>query len=226
MWKVIALLFVATAAGAQPTQLTCGPGAATCGPAIVLGAGTGAPVIVPVGGAADVNCPATVPTAGGTNTTVNTLNAVVTCATPARTTTVQSVSFYAATGIVGAKIRCSVYTFPAGYVAGTTSVPKVATGCDTVEWSAPAANVNAFVTLATTGACPLAASTRYQIACNGDNAAGGGFFLGYNTTNCTVGGVQCNQQVNPETYTGTPLPNPWTANNQAPDAFSFYMTVQ
>lgn len=180
-------------------------------------------VIVPAAAASDANCPSTLPTKVSSSTGVNTLNAAITCATPAVATSVVSVSFFAdGTGTSGAHMKCSVYTFPGGYVAGTTSVPKVASGCDTVEWTAPNGTTSGWITLATTGACPLAASTRYQIACNQDAT----YFIGFNNTACTVGGVQCNQERTSQTYTTGALPDPWTANNQGNSTEMYYLTAQ
>jgi len=220
IWRFLVLLLAAPAWA----QLSPGPTSVGGGPAYnVNAAAVGAPVVVPAAGASDVNCPATVPTTNTQTTQQDNLNASITCATPSRTTSVLSVSFFAASGTTGSKMKCSVYTFPAGYVAATTSVPKVAAGCDTTEWVAPGATTNAWITLTTTGSCPLAASTRYMIACNQGISP---YAIGYNNTSCTVGGVQCNQQRNSQVYTTTPLPDPWTANNQGTASFGFYMTVQ
>jgi hypothetical protein len=234
---ILAVLLWAALTGPGPADLfpdcfgpaTTHPGPATrgmCSNAVTTtttaSTTTTTTLIIPAGGAADVNCPNTIPTQNSTTTSVNTLNAAITCATPAQTTTVLSISFYAATGNSGAHQKCSVYTYPPGYVAATTSVPKVAAGCDTVEWTAPSGTVNAYVTLNVTGTCTLAASTRYMIACNQDL----GFFLGQNNTSCTLSGVQCNQQRGSQTYTTTALPDPWTANNQAPVSLAYYLTVR
>jgi len=201
-----------------------GPHAATAGPAIASGPAAGAGgvvVIVPSAGAADVNCPATIPTENNQVTLVSTISTAITCPTPARATNVVSISFWAQTGTSGSHQKCSVYTFPPGYVSGTTAIPKVAPGCDTVEWTAPGPTMNAWVTLATTGACPLAASTRYQIGCNQDN----GYFMYFNGTSCSVSGAQCDQY-RTATYATAALPDPWTATNQSTGAYSWYLSVQ
>lgn len=175
---------------------------------------------VPVGGASDVNCPNTIPTKTNSQTMTSTLTASITCPTPAITTNVISISFWAdGTGSAGVHQVCSVYTYPAGYVAGTTAIPKVSDGCDTVAWTSTA-NFSGWVTLATTGACTLAPSTRYMIACNQDS----GFFIGSNNNVCTVGGVQCTQYRG-QTF-ATPFPASWTAGNQFNLAYTFYMTVR
>jgi hypothetical protein len=178
-------------------------------------------IIVPAAGAADVNCPGAVPTQNNQTTSANQLSSAITCATPARTLTVTAVSVWAVTGTAGAKMKCSVYQFPAGYVSGTTAIPKVAAGCDTVEYVFAGATTNAFVTLATTGTCTLAPSTRYLISCNQDATA---YFLGFNSAACTVGGVQCDQYT-AAPYATNPLPDPWTAQNQATGAFAIYLTA-
>jgi hypothetical protein len=220
-----AVLAVLLGTAAAQSRVGCGPASATCGPAIVgvPGGGGAVVVIVPAGGVADGNCPATIPPQNATSTMVSYLNAALTCPTPARATAVQSISFYAGgSGTTGTHQKCSVYTFPGGYVAGTTSIPKVAAGCDTVEWTAPGINVNSFVTLAVTGTCNLAASTRYFLTCNADNA----FPIGYATGSCTTGGVQCWQSHSPQDYATAALPDPWTANGQGGNVFAFYMTVK
>src|SRR5262252_2784005 len=166
----LAALLVAASAAAQtkhqhgPSMATRGPGIAGSGPGAVGGpAGGGGPLvtlIVPAAMNGDTNCPATIPSQTASTAGGPILDVGVTCPTPAVTTLVQSISFFATTGTGGAHKKCSVYTYPGGYVAGTTSIPKVAVGCDTTEWTAPSATTNAWVTLATTGSCPLAASTR------------------------------------------------------------------
>jgi len=217
IWRFLVLLLVAPAWA----QLSPGPTSVGGGPAYNVNTAAGTTTIVPAAMNTDSNCPATIPSqTGGTAGGVGVLTAGITCPTPAATTTVLSISFFATTGTSGAHQKCSVYTYPAGYVAGTTSVPKVASGCDTVEWTAPGATTNAWVTLATTGTCTLAASTRYQIGCNQDVAYGTGF----NNT-CTLGGVLCNQQKTGLTYATGALPDPWIANNQNSYTPQFYMTV-
>lgn len=221
-----ALLLVATLAAGQVTRLNCGPARVGCGPGTANAPTTTttttsttttlATVVVPSAGFSDANCPATVPGAPTATSTTNTLTAVATCATGANATgyDVQAVSVYVSSGTAGNHSKCSVYTYPAGYVAGTTFVPKVAAGCDTTEYTHPGGTPNVYVTLAVTGACHLATATRYMIACNAD----AGMLLGA-TTGCT----NCAQLVTSQAYATTPLPTPWQANNQTAAAMAFYL---
>src|SRR5215475_892686 len=109
------LLAAALAARAQ-TQAGVGPASAG-GAVVATSTTTTTTLIVPSAGAADVNCPATVPTQNNQTTIASTISTAITCPTPARTTTVASISFWAGTGAVGAHQKCSVYTFPPGYVS-------------------------------------------------------------------------------------------------------------
>jgi hypothetical protein len=175
--------------------------------------------VLPVAGLSDANCPSTIPGQNNSTSSANGLAASVTCPTGANATgyDVQSVNVYVGTSTVaGAHMKCSVYTYPGGYVAGTTPVPKVAPGCDSAEWSATI-TPNAYIPLAASGACHLAAATRYFLACNTDN---GSILMGY-TSGCT----NCEQIKSPQAYATTPLPDPWTANNQAAGAMAFYLRV-
>lgn len=179
-------------------------------------------LIVPAALASDTNCPATLPVkaaAGGGM--LNTLWTAVTCPTPAFTTTAVAVSVWADNGTVGTHIKCSVYNFAGGYISGSTSVTKVAAGCDTVEYTTPTATVSNWVALATTGSCPLAASTRYLVGCNADAA----YQIGYNNNTCTLGSVQC-QQIVTASYATNPLPTPWTAGSQGTATVLFALGVR
>src|SRR5262245_44034121 len=101
IWRFLVLLLAAPAWA----QLSPGPTSVGGGPAYnVNAAAVGAPVVVPAAGASDVNCPATVPTTNTQTTQQDNLNASITCATPSRTTSVLSVSFFAASGTTGSKM--------------------------------------------------------------------------------------------------------------------------
>src|SRR5262252_3131477 len=95
-----ALLALALELGALgQTRKDCGPAIAGCGPAAV---GSGAttttlpPLMVPGAGVADANCPGpSFPTQTGTTPRPNRIETTLTCPTPARTTSVLSISFWA-----------------------------------------------------------------------------------------------------------------------------------
>lgn len=184
-------------------------------------------LVIPAALASDANCPTAglpIPSPPGNDTTgVNTIWAAITCPTPSSGAwQVKSISFYATTaGTVGAHQTCSVYIVPAGYIAGSSSIPKLAAGCDTVEWTAPSTTINGWVTLATMGTCTLASSTRYFIACNQDAA----FPMGWTPGSCTAGTINCNQDRTGQVYT-RPLTDPWTANGQGGATMAYYMSIQ
>lgn len=215
MRRAVALvLLVVCAAGvrAQPARVRCGPSGAPCGPAVVS-TGT-VPVLIPAAGAADKNCPATVP--ARTNNTggfTSTANLAQTCATPAPAT-VTSVTVWVAFSPAGSKLKCTIY----GPAAPTADKTRVAPGCDTVVATLPA-NPGAFITLATTGSCVLAAATRYWIACTANDALFNAGSENAACTNCLVSA--------PLTGTFTdPWPTTLTGAGAANDfTLAYYLTA-
>jgi hypothetical protein len=193
--------------------LSGGPATACCGAAwMETTTGTTLPSLtVPVAGNADVNCPNTVPTQNQTTTGMQGYaNQGRTCATGTNGGgyNVQSISMYIGAATAGTHIMCSVYDS-----AGPPK-NKIAAGCDTAS-TALAANPTGYVTMPVTGACPLAASTRYWIACMSDNTS-----IAYgNTTGCTG----CWQWVS-QAY-GT-FPATLAAGGTYNNAPAYYLTVQ
>jgi hypothetical protein len=123
--------------------------------------------VLPVAGAANVNCPATIPTQNSTGGGYNgyAVIAAPTCPTGSNAGgyDVNSISAYIGTVTTAGKhLRCSLYD--------TAGPPKnhVAAGCDTVEATLAATN-NAYITMAVTGACHLAPATAYAITCAPDD---------------------------------------------------------
>jgi hypothetical protein len=175
------------------------------------------PQVLPVAGNADVNCPTTIPTQTGSLSFVNMLMASRTCATGANPNgyDVTAFSAYIGTAAPGSNLRCSVWTAPAGYVSGTTAIPKVAAGCDSAPW-ASTVSPNAFVQMTVPGPCHLAPATRYFIGCNQDNT-------GISQAYLTPCGSNCAEQRTGTTYPG--LLDPWTATSTAGGAMACYLTV-
>ena len=132
-------------------------------------------LILPVAGAADVNCPTTKPTQNATQASSNGYaNQGQTCATGANAGgyDVTAISLYVGASTAAKHVQCSVYD-------GAKN--KVATGCDATSIQL-ISTPNAYITMTPTGACHLAAGTRYWIACNADDTATA---FGYNSTACT-----------------------------------------
>lgn len=143
----------------SPTCVGCGGGVTTT---------TLPPAVrVPAAGLSDVNCPTTIPALSTAATGFNGyLNSVRTCATGANAGgyDVQSISMYVGTATAGSHIKCSVYSGGAA-----PPLTQISSGCDSVE-ATLTLNPTAYVTMATSGSCHLAASTRYWITCNADSA--------------------------------------------------------
>jgi hypothetical protein len=209
-WPLVLLaVFLASVASATPTKTgrvgaaaraLSGAGAGACvGCGSSGGGGGGASVQIPAANATDSNCPTTLlghPSAF--STTNNYIEGTRTCPTGANAAgydvTQVSIWITPTTG-AGVHMRCSVYTDANPHV-------KVASGCDTVEWTSPASGLDVYISLATTGACHLATATRYWIACSSDGA---GVTYGTDTA------VTLHYQA--ITYSTTPLPTPWTPTN-------------
>ena len=177
-----------------------------------------APLKVPVADATDSNCPVTALVKSTQSTSLNTLAASKTCATGANATgyDVSAIVLYVGTAVAGSHVQCSVWTYPAGYTSGTTSIPKVAATCDSTAWTSTV-TPNAYVTFPIAGPCHLAPATRYLVGCNSDAAGGSAPSLGLlgSCTNC--------EQTKTSTYPG--LLDPWTATGQLPFASAAYLTV-
>jgi hypothetical protein len=146
-------------------------------------------VVIPTNLGADANCPTTIPVVNGTS--ANGWNGYAswgqTCATGANAHgyDVTAVAANISGATAGTKLKCSVYD-------AATPNAHVAAGCDTSE-ATLVANPGAYVSMATTGACHLAAGTRYWIACAVSDAA---TTYGQNTTGC----VGCWKYASGQTY--------------------------
>lgn len=198
-----------TVGGPAAVQLpgTRGPTCATCG----TGTTTPAAVVVPVGQAGDLNCPSTLPSHSVENiVTANYIEVSQLCATGANAAGYDVVSvsmFIGGTAAPSDRMKCSVYN-------GATPHAKVAAGCDSVEWIG-VTNPNAFITLATTGACHLAAATRYWAGCNTPQGIGYGM-------ETTAGNIM-HYQTTP--YASDPLPASWTSAGDLPRGMALYVTA-
>jgi hypothetical protein len=123
---------------------------------------------------------------------------------------VTAIALYIGAATAGKHIKCSVYD--------SAGPPRnhVAVGCDSVD-TVLSASPTAYVTMATTGTCHLAASTRYWIACTADDNATA---FGRNTQTCT----SCWQYV-----LFTPYSSAWpatlTTTGNFPTTISAYMLV-
>ena len=120
-------------------------------------------VLIPTAVGADTNCPTTPPVQNANNasgwTSYVLFGQTCTVGANAHGYDVTAISVWVVAATAGGHAKCSVYD---------TALNHVAAGCDSVE-ATLAANPNAYVTMATTGACHLAASVRYWITCATDS---------------------------------------------------------
>src|SRR5215470_9093459 len=182
---ILAVLLVAASVAAQ-SKHQHGPTSASRGPAIAgsgsassggpAGGGGGATtLILPAAGPADANCPASIPTVNSyVSGQHQQIDAIQTCVTGpnAGGYDVTTISMWIQNALVGKHLACSVYD---------SASPKnhLAAGCDVTATTT--ANPSAFITMAAPGSCHLNPSTRYWIACNGDD---GTTQYGQNNTAC------------------------------------------
>lgn len=167
-------------------------------------------LVVPAASPNAGNCPSTVPTIFSTQASVaGFINMSATCTTGAGANlTVSAISAYVALAAAGDKIKCAVYD------GGATTKTKLAAGCESVT-ATLTANPNAFIVMATSGACTLAPSTAYTIACTLQGSGP------------TVGIWQC-----PNCYlwqTFSTFTNPWPATitgwSTSPGTMAYYLTI-
>jgi len=181
---VLAVLLVAASVAAQtrhqhgPTSASRGPAIAGSGSASSGGPGGGGGTttfILPAAGPADANCPASIPTVNSyVSGQHQQIDAIQTCTTGlnAGGYDVITISMWIQNALVSKHLACSVYD---------SASPKnhLAAGCDVTATTT--ANPAAFITMSTPGSCHLNPSTRYWIACNGDD---GTTQYGQNNTAC------------------------------------------
>lgn len=172
-------------------------------------------VVIPAAGAADVNCPATIPSFPNASFTpsVNRIMGMPTCVTGAHAQgyEAESISAYIKTSTAGDLLSCAVYL--AKTPPYTPPFTKV-TGCDTIE--VVLGNVDGWYTLPISSSlCLLSASTRYFLACD----TGGSATTHYGA----VAAANVSRYV-VSTY-ANPLPSVWSSSSFETNSVAFYITA-
>src|SRR5262245_11963850 len=165
--------------------------------------------VVPACGPSDGNCPTTVPALSGTLAGLDgRANQTLSCATGAAAGgyTVRSISAYVGAATAGKHLQCSLYDTASPHA-------RIGAGCDTVA-ATLVSPTNAYVTMATSGSCHVAASTRYTIVCNSDDAAAA---WGYSAS--------CPTCSNYDVQTYGTWPATLAASTAYGSALMYYMTV-